>query len=96
MVVIHERGGTHGNPRGMGWDSRTTAEAIHEAADLVPTDPPSAFRARVLGELSFLAGNEGRVEEARRLAEDSLAMPSAGQRARPGWASSARRLDRAC
>jgi DNA-binding CsgD family transcriptional regulator/tetratricopeptide (TPR) repeat protein len=53
------------------------AAVIHEAAELVPTDPPSALRARVLGELSFLATDNGRVEEARRLAEEAIAMSRA-------------------
>ena len=50
------------------------AADIHEAAELVPPNPPSALRARVLGELSHLATGTGRVEEARRLAEEAIEM----------------------
>jgi DNA-binding CsgD family transcriptional regulator/tetratricopeptide (TPR) repeat protein len=53
------------------------AAVIQEAADLVPTHPPSALRARVLGELSHLATGAGRVEDARRLAEEAIEMSRA-------------------
>ena len=53
-------------------DEVARAAAIREAADLVPTDPPSALRARVLSELARLADHYGQSLEARRLAEEAI------------------------
>ncbi len=54
-------------------DEVARAAAILEAAELVPADPPSALRARILIDLAFLASHNGRVDEARRLAEEAIA-----------------------
>ena len=53
-------------------DEVARAAAILEAAELVPTDPPSATRAHVLTELAHLANDNGRIDEARRLAEEAV------------------------
>jgi DNA-binding CsgD family transcriptional regulator/tetratricopeptide (TPR) repeat protein len=53
-------------------DETARAAAILEAAELVPTHPPSALRARVLSELARLADHNGRAQEARRLAEEAI------------------------
>jgi DNA-binding CsgD family transcriptional regulator/tetratricopeptide (TPR) repeat protein len=52
-------------------DEVARAAAVLEAADLVPADP-SALRARVLTDLAHLANHSGRVDEARRLAEEAI------------------------
>jgi DNA-binding CsgD family transcriptional regulator len=53
------------------------AAAIVEAAELVPTHPPSALRARVLSELARLADHNGRAQEAQRLAEEAIELSRA-------------------
>ena len=53
-------------------DETARSAAILEAAELVPSDPPSALRARVLTDLAFLANHNGRVDEALRLAEEAI------------------------
>ncbi len=58
-------------------DEVARAAAIREAADLVPTDPPSALRARVLSELARLADHNGKSLEARRLAEEAIELSRA-------------------
>jgi DNA-binding CsgD family transcriptional regulator len=58
-------------------DEVARAAAILEAAELVPTDPPSALRARVLSELARLADHNGRAREARRLAEEAIVLSRA-------------------
>jgi DNA-binding CsgD family transcriptional regulator len=57
---------------GFADDEVARAAAILEAAELVPTDPPSALRARVLTDLAHLANHSGRLDEARRLAEEAI------------------------
>jgi DNA-binding CsgD family transcriptional regulator len=53
-------------------DWAAPAAALCEAAELVPTDPPSALRARVLTDLAHDADLNGRWDEARRLAEEAI------------------------
>ena len=50
-------------------DEAGRAAAILEAVELVPSDPPSALRARVLTDLAFLASHGGRANEALHLAQ---------------------------
>jgi len=58
-------------------DEVARAAAILEAAELVPTDPPSAVRARVLSELARLADHNGRAQDARRLAQEAIELSRA-------------------
>ncbi len=53
-------------------DEVARAAAIREAAELVPPDAPTALLARVLTERAHLAHNNGRVDDARLLAEEAI------------------------
>ena len=68
-------------------DETARAAAIREAAELVPTDTPSALLARVLTSRAHLAAENGRFDEARRLATEARQMSQAlGARTEEGWA----------
>ena len=63
-------------------DETGRAAALDEAAALSPPHPPTALRARVLADLAHFADDNGRVTEARRLAEEAIGVSRvAGARA---------------
>jgi len=53
-------------------DETGRAAALNEAAALSPPHPPTALRARVLADLAHFAEHNGRIAEARRLAEEAI------------------------
>jgi DNA-binding NarL/FixJ family response regulator len=53
-------------------DGVAHADALRDAAELVPANPPSAQRARVLTELVIKATWEGNIDEARQLAQEAV------------------------
>jgi DNA-binding CsgD family transcriptional regulator/tetratricopeptide (TPR) repeat protein len=54
-------------------ESHASGEEHQRAVDLVPSDPPSVERARVVGGLAYMLPAAGRYRESRELAEEAIA-----------------------
>jgi tetratricopeptide (TPR) repeat protein len=69
------------------WSSDEALGAYQQAVDLVPAEPPTAARARVLAGQAHVLMMASRMREARARAEEALAVARlAGARREQGWA----------
>jgi DNA-binding CsgD family transcriptional regulator/tetratricopeptide (TPR) repeat protein len=69
--LLHER---RGKFMGVGGDLNARFEALHEAVRLVPSDPPSEERARVLASLADAMLLAAREEEAEAASREAIAI----------------------
>jgi tetratricopeptide (TPR) repeat protein len=69
-ALLHERRGKY---MGVGGDLNSRFEALHEAVRLIPSDPPSKERARVLASLADAMLLAAREEEAEAASREAIA-----------------------